>query len=340
MPSAAVTVTGASEGGTTTVAIERRFEYEMDRPDESVYNGFQGETIALYTQTGEDPISIGVDDLIGYLDDGASYTLVCTVSDTYGQSKTARQNFEVHWAHQAIMPTATVEVIEDRYAVKIIPTKPTGWVSGDTVDIYRLSQDKPELIYPNASMGIAYVDPYPALGSSGGHRIVYKTKEGDYITADNRMAWIDLKEEQGDILDNVTNIIDFAGNRILLKYGVDLQNVWKKDFEETHYLGGSVQGDWNPSVERSASVSVATIMVEEQDTIDRLRRLATYPGICHVRTFDGSSFSANIDVTENRNAKKYNQVATFTLSVKRIEPEDYDGELYSDWVVDEEEEGE
>lgn len=335
-----VTVTGASEGGTTTVAIERRFEYEMDRPDESVYNGFQGETIALYTQTGEDPISIGVDDLIGYLDDGASYTLVCTVSDTYGQSKTARQNFEVHWAHQAIMPVATAEVIEDMYAVKIIPTKPTGWVSGDTVDIYRLSQDKPELIYPNASMGVAYVDPYPALGSSGGHRIVYKTKEGDYITADNRMAWIDLKEEQGDILDNATNIIDFAGNRILLKYGVDLQNVWKKDFEETHYLGGSVQGDWNPSVERSASVSVATIMVEEQDTIDRLRRLAVYPGICHVRTFDGSSFSANIDVTENRNAKKYNQVTTFTLSVKRIEPEDYDGELYSDWVVDEEEEGE
>ena len=49
-----VTVEGAGIGGTTRVVIERAETYHLTRPDETDYNGFEGETIAIYTQTGED----------------------------------------------------------------------------------------------------------------------------------------------------------------------------------------------------------------------------------------------------------------------------------------------
>lgn len=330
------TVTGAGDGGKTSVVIERAADYIMDRPDESQYNGYKGEVVAIYTQTGEASISINKKQLLTYLDDGATYNLVATVEDDYGQQATVSMEFEVHWDHQAVIPLATVQVIQDQFAVKLRPRKPEGWMSGDRVDIYRLSQDKPELILKDGLFNVDYVDPYPALGSQGGHRFVFMTQYGDYITATNQKAWLDLGENEGDILDINGSIIDFDGNHLVLNYGVDISNSWSKDFEETQYLGGSVQGDWNPAVSRSASVSVATIAVEEQDTINLLRRLAVYPGICHVRTFDGSSFSANIDVREDRSANKHNQIILFSLTIQRVDPEGYDAVKFDDWDTSEE----
>jgi hypothetical protein len=46
------TVTGSGTGGTTTLVIERAEDYHIDRPDEQDFNGFEGETILLFSQTG------------------------------------------------------------------------------------------------------------------------------------------------------------------------------------------------------------------------------------------------------------------------------------------------
>ena len=51
----------------------------MERPDETDFNGFEGETIYIFSQTGEAPVQINKEDLIGTLDDGASYRLIATV---------------------------------------------------------------------------------------------------------------------------------------------------------------------------------------------------------------------------------------------------------------------
>jgi len=332
-----VTVTGAGAGGTTTVAIERAETYQMDRPNEDVHNGCEGETVLLASQMGEEQITFGRDDLIGYLDDGAAYRLVAAVQDGLGQYAEKSWEFVVLWNHQAIMPTATAQADAEDLIVKITPVAPAGTASNDVVDIYRLSADKPQLIVEGGAWGTQYVDPYPALGEFGGHRVVFRTANGDYITADNHPAWIDLGAEEGDTLDVQDVIIDFGGDRVRLPYNIDLSHSWRKDFVETHYLGGSVQGDWNPGVSRTGSIGSVAIATEDQDTIRGLRRLAVFPGICHVRTPEGSSFSADVQVSESRAVGMGSKLANFSLSVTRVDPERLDGMTYADWIDEQEE---
>jgi len=327
-----VTVTGASYDKTTTLAVERAADYYTERPDESDFEGYEGETIALVTQTGADAIVITRDDLYGSFDDGAQYRIVAMVKDGYGQTASAELEFEVHWDHQAVIPEADVQTLEDSQAVVITPREPSGAISTDRVDIYRLSADKPVLLYSDAEFDTPYVDPYPALGSAGGHRIVLKTAEGDYITEDNQFAWIDLGADEGDALNLDLVIIDFGDDKVILKNNMELSSSWEKDFQQTQYLGGSIQGDWNPGVSRSSTVQAVAVVNEESDAIEALRRLSVYTGICNVRTPDGSSFCADVQVSEDRSYNTAGKVATFKLAVSRVDPELY-GIKYGDWIV-------
>lgn len=328
-----ITVSGALANDTTTVAIERADSYYLDRPDEDKFTGQEGETIALHRQLGSDSIVIDNDDLIGQLDDGAPYRLVATVSDIYGQVAKTVQEFEVHWSHQAIMPEGVVVINEDDYSAQITPQEPTGAISTDRCDIYRLSADKPELIYKGAEFGETYVDPYPAFGEFGGHRIVFRTKNGDYITEDNHLAWIDIQ----DGINAEGTVINFEDYQVHLDRNFDVSNSWEKDFEETIYLGGSVQGDWNPGISRTASVSTAVITITDQEEIKAMRRLAVYSGICHVRTEDGSSFKADVQVSESRSHDNGGYVATYSISITRVDSQQLDGMTLEEWEIPEEE---
>lgn len=328
-----VTVEGAGVGGTTTVVIERTATYPMARPDESELIGFEGETVATAMIDGEGELIIGDvnGNLYGRLDDGAQYRIIATVQDSYGQTATATKDFEVHWAHQAIIPEASVTVDNDNMVAFLTPIAPEGTATGDTCDIYRLSVDKPMLIYPDAAFGTEYVDPFPTIGEYGGHRFVFKTANGDYITEDNTLAWLDVRDEDGDTIETNYNIIDFGNGRVSLLYEIDLQNTWSKDFEETQYLGGSVQGDWNPAVKRTTTLNSVVIAATDQTTIEGMRRLAEWSGICHVRTKDGSSFAADVQVTEDYKQNNNQRYASFTLKITRVDPEGYDGMTRAEW---------
>lgn len=372
---------GVTLEGDATLIIERAEAYPLDRPDESTYDGFEGEVIALLSIDFDGMNYIEQEELMGILDDGARYNLIISVTDTYGQvTETAPLEILVKWNHQAIIPDAEVEAFtEDLYAT-IVPTVPVGYelsqdttvVSGktyytrtgegteespyvytqvsnpsgnpkskgyyesynsstDSCDIYRLSADAPELIYNDAKFGTKYVDPYPTLKEFGGYRIVYVTANGDYITEDNQLAWTDYTDENHQI-DLFATIIDFGRRRVILPYDIELSSKWSKDFIETKYLGGSVQGDWNPAVSRTGSVKSNTIVFEDPDTIRSMRLLADYPGICHVRTPDGSNFTANVDVSEDRENKMVSKIAKFSLDITRVDPEELDGETYDQWI--------
>lgn len=323
-----VKVTGAG-GGLTTIAIERAEDYHMLRPDWHTHEGYKGETVALKKQQGEEEITIDIDDLIGVIDDGAKYSLVATVSDSLGQTAEVRKNFETHWEHQALMPGVQAQVDMDKLAVKITPTATEGMAEDDTVDIYRLSADEPELIITEGKFGQTYVDPYPAFGYDCGHRIVTKTKNGDYITAEGSPAWMDVDEDDGDYLDVDFIIINFDGHKVKLPYNIILDNSWAKDFERISYLGGSVIGDWNPAVTRDLSVKTVAIATKDSETIQSMRMLSTYPGICHIRTPEGSSFEADIQVTEGQSYDK--GIVEYSLKVQRVEPEDLEGMTLEEW---------
>lgn len=321
-----VTVTGAGTGGTTRVIIERAEDYHIDRPDESTFNGFEGETIAIYSQTGESAITISNDDLIGHLDDGASYRLIATVQDGLGQSAETALEFEVHWTHQALAPDASAVIDSTNMIAELTPTAPTGAAQTDVCDIYRLSADRPALIYPNAEFGTTYVDPYPTLGEMGGYRFVLRTANGDYITAENTLAWTDISAS----LDAPENIIDFGMGRALLEFNTDLSHAWAKDFKETKYLGGSIQGDWNPAVSRTGTLN-AVVTADDTDTVEIMRRLAAYAGICHVRTKDGSSYAADVQVSESYAQDSAHKIISYNLSVTRVDSDGYDGMTLAEW---------
>lgn len=204
--------------------------------------------------------------------------------------------------------------------------------SEDHIEIYRLSADPPNLIFNNAKMGTKYVDPYPTLGRFGGYRIVYITANGDYITSDNRLAWKDYKDSEDYLLDTFATIIDFGKDHIVLPYNITVSNKWQKDFQETKYLGGSIQGDWNPGVSRTASVGTTTVVEENPETIMAMRKLAVFAGICHVRTPEGSSYSANINVSEDREEKWVSKLAKFTLEITRVDPEEDEAIEYDKWI--------
>lgn len=338
-----LTVEGAGEGGQTTVVIERAEPYYMDRPDEDVFEGHEGETIIIVTQTGEDEITIDRDDLVGSFDDGATYRIIATVQDGLGQSATEELEFEVRWSVQALIPTAGVSI--EGTIAKITGYRPSttsqvgiamagasevsGTTDGDNYlcDIYRLSADKPELIVEDGDFWQTYVDPYPAIGENGGYRVVCKTINGDYITANNFPAWVDVNIG----LESDFHIIDFDGRRVMLYYNVEVNNDFKKDFKQTKYLGGSVQGDWNAGINRSASIGAVAITLVEQDMIQTMRDLASYTGICHVRTREGSSYAADVQVSESRSYNTGHMVVTFSLAITRVDGQGLDGMTLEQW---------
>ena len=323
-----VTATGAGEGGITQVIIERADEYHMRRPDETMLDGYDGETIVIMRKSGEPTITITAADLVGRLDDGAPYRLIVTSQDSYGQTASKTIDFEVHWARQAEMPTASVEM--DGNAAVITVTAPDSAEEGDVCDIYRLTADIPQLIVQAGQFGTAYVDPYPAIGHGFGHRCVHRTANGDYITENNSPAWVDLTDMDGDLLDIDHGIINFDGYELHFRYNNELTSTWDKDFQQTRYLGGSIVGDWNPGVERRTSIN-AVIMVDEEEDFRILRRLADYPGICHVRTPDGSSFNADVQVGDAISYQNAGRLVEVTLTCTRVDAAELDGLTYEEW---------
>lgn len=385
------TAVGAGTGGSTTFIIERASDYDLDRPDGSTHQGFEGETIYMSTpdqvtidQNGGASVTINQSDLIGALDDGAPYRLIAIVKDSYGQiaessvigfvyeevqnptgdpsangwyvivedayilttdtevesgttyyMKRESDTFEVHWTHQAVDPEAIVEVETEHHVTFITPIMPeSGYVLGDVCDIYRLSTDKPELIVEGAAFGTKYVDPYPAFGDFGGHRVVYRTLNGDYITDEDEIAWADYTADEDPAYkhDLFGIVIDFDDEQLILPYNVSINNTWSKDFTQTKYLGGSIQGDWNPAVEKSVSANTVIPVEVEPDNVELLRRLAVYPGICHVRMPDSSSFTANVDVRDNREEKWVTRVSKVSLEIKACDSDGFDGMTYAEWL--------
>ncbi|MCR4739180.1 MAG: hypothetical protein K5886_02835 [Lachnospiraceae bacterium] len=309
-----MTVTGAGEGGQTIIKIERLKDYFVERPDGSVTEGYDGETIYAVAYGGDGELVINPEDLVGSFDDGGEYRLTGIVQDSIGQSASSFLDFYVNWDHQAEAPGATVIVDETELIAKIQAIAPASYEAGDVVDIYRLSADAPELIVEGGSFGNTYVDPYPASG--GGYRFVDRTANGDYIS-DAGVAWTD--RECDLILNEV--IIDFNNNRLALPYNLRLANDWIKDFEETRYLNGHIAGDWNAGVSRS--ISINTDIPRDDNENIMMRELSNYAGICHVRTPDGSSFAADIQVSEQSSFDSY--IRNYALKITRVDPEGFEG---------------
>ena len=325
----------AGNAETVTLAIERAADYPLLRPDGETTQGPAGETVFLETVSAEatNIFTAELDELIGRLDDGAEYTLVATATDEFGQTAEETMRFRVMWTHQAEEPTGQFITDETNYIARITPIAPSGYEQGDTCDIYRRSADGFELIYQGATFGTEYVDPYPAFGETSGYKLVTVTAMNDYITPENSFAEFDTSEADPpvyDQLDQASIVIDFGGERVELPYNISLDNSWSKDFERTSYLGGSVVGDYNRAVLRDLSAS--TVMVRGLDAEDaaKMRSLSSYAGVCHVRTPDGSSFAADVQVSETQSFDT--PIIGYSLKIQKVDTAGFDGMTYAEWL--------
>lgn len=350
-----ITVEGAGLTGKTILSIERDGPFHISRPDENDIDGFDKETVFIREYDGEGTFEITAEDITGFLDDRANYTLTAVSKVSYDEkgvyTQTAEDslNFTVNWQYQATVPIGRV-TMDPTYNVAIItPDVPEGTEvrTGDVCDIYRLSIDRPQLIYKGAIFGDTYVDPYPTIGDYGGYRLVYRTVDGDYTTGSN-IAWFNTSEDENndDSLNIFASIIDFGNGSVSLPYNLSLNSKWSKDFQQTSYLGGHIQGDWNPAVVRTGTINSVGIVTldegtdEDHNIIEVMRELAIYPGVCNVRTPDGSNYAANINVTEDREEKWVSKLAKYTLDITRVDNQSYDAMPYSVWqesLEDEEE---
>jgi len=119
-----------------------------------------------------------------------------------------------------------------------------------------------------------------------------------------------------------------------LPYNIELSNDWGKDFQQTNYLGGSIQGDWNPAVNRSGTYSTDFVIDEDSDLVRDMRKLATYAGICHIRTPEGSSFACDVQVTETHSHASVGMKA-YSLKINQVDSQDLDGLTYDEWIQEE-----
>lgn len=311
--------------GNATVKITRAEDYQIRRPDERKEERYAGEIVAALTGDQDTSYSVALDDLSGQLDDGAKYKIEITFTDVYGHTAEQEILFSVRWSHQPETPAATVATDSENRIAVVAVTQPAGYADGDTFDLYRLSVGRPELILSGGEYGVEYVDPYPAL-TSGGLLIVNRTANGDYITSENSFAWSEYEFD----LEEKKTLIEFDEELIELQYDMSLDNSWSKDFERTSYLGGSVQGDWNPAVTRDLKFSGKSITTSEPELIEKMRRLSDYPGICHIRTPEGSSFSCDIQVSETIDGANP-QIVEFDLTISKVDAEEEDGMTYTQW---------
>lgn len=332
-----VTVRSNAENENVTLILRRAENYFLKRPDERISGGFNGETAYMSRLDGKNPgegavFEITQDQLISPLDDGAKYEIVATVTDGFGQKSTATQSFIIVWDHQPNPPTCEVLFDSMKHTAQITPTAPAGAAVTDRCDIYRLSVDKPELIIENGEFGTTYIDPYPAFGETSGYRVVTKTAYGDYIAPGNNPAWIDTNENaNAEYINSDRMVIDFANDQIELKYNIGFENNWNKDFERTQYLGGSIIGEWNNGIIRDMDASAEAVIDDKLDaaTTIKLRRLADYLGVCHIRTSDGSSFACNISVSEGRSFDS--DAVAIKLKAEKVDVERLDGLTLEEW---------
>ena len=81
-------------------------------------------------------------------------------------------------------------------------------------------------------------------------------------------------------------------------YGLAIGDSYKKDVDIRHHMDGSVDGYWNPNIERTASLNTDIIKIVQPTEIDMARKLARHAGAVFVRTPNGSAYEADVQVTD------------------------------------------
>lgn len=278
----AFTVGCDQDGATATVELVSHGILD-NRPDGS---SAQVRGQAIWSATVDCGESATLPDSARLIDTGV-YTLRATpyAGGLFGDS--VEQDVTVAWAHQAAAPpSCAISVDTDARSAVIAPTAPSEALSTDVCDFYRSTPDGLYLVASSVPMGTAVTDPYAPFSAGGEceYRIATRTADGD-------LDWDDYPYTH----KAATCRVDFDGGSVELPYDLSLSDGFSKDFESRAYIDGSApRGFWNPTTERTNSISATAV---DASTQEALRLLARSNGSCFVRTPDGCAYEADVQVS-------------------------------------------
>ena len=232
--------------------------------------------------------------------DLGSYTLSVTAVDreTGLRTDAIERDFKVAWTNKAVNPESAVSVMPLDYrtdegdhiqAVRITLTAPTGSRASDVYDIYRMDGDNAHLIGEGFPLSVTVEDEYAPFGDNEDlyYRVALRTVDGDVEFTDKEYT-----------LESDTVRFDWQGGSLELPYDVSIADSYSKSVEFRQHMDGSVDGYWNPNIERKGSYSSSVIKLIQPEEINLARQLARYAGAVFVRTANGSAFTADVQVTD------------------------------------------
>lgn len=230
------------------------------------------------------------------LRDGATYDASCVVTSTTSglASNEAACTFDVLWSHQAPVPSDSILVTPydttDANGIREIGAEidlasPTGYVSGDSYDVWRVANDGAQLIAVAKEVTDEVVDPYAPFGDADlYYRVVTRTADGDF----------DYKDYPYSLAAKITRL-DFGDEYVELPYNLVLKHDYSKDSEQRQHLGEELpQGYWNRGHGRTLDIESEMIRVLSAEDRAKLHRLGQHAGPVFVRTHDGSCMEAEV----------------------------------------------
>lgn len=223
--------------------------------------------------------------------DGATYvaTVTATSPSTGLSSDTVTATTAVAWSHQAPDPEDCATVTTDPVAktATIALTAPTGSVTTDRYDIYRLTQDGAQLIGEGYPLDATVTDDYAPYGD--GMELAYRVA---LRTADGDVQWTDAGYELGGSAIRV----DWAGQSVELPYNIAISDGYAKSVDVHEYLDGSTDAFFNQGIRRTAKLSTDVMRLTDADTIAAVLELAHHVGPAFVRTPTGAAYEADVQV--------------------------------------------
>lgn len=285
-----------------------------------------------YFGTSANPLSVALSAGDISLQNGISYTIVCTVSMNSGLNASSTLSFTVDWTATSYTPNAELGIDYNSVSAIIRPyckNSSGELVQNVTLAVYRREIDGSftEIMSNlNNADGTFITDPHPALNYARYRVVATDAATGVISYSDlplfpvNEKACIIQWDEEWRSFDSANSDRHvepvWSGSFLRLPYNIDVSNSYSVDSSLVEYIGrkhpisyyGTQLGEgetWNVVIPKS-----------DIETLYALRRLAVWTGDAYVREPSGSGYWANVGVAFSQ--KHRDMTIPVTLTIKRV----------------------
>ena len=270
------------------------------------------------------------------LENGISYTAVCTVSMDSGLKTEAAATFSVAWVETKLGPNAEISYDNDTYAVHIRPycvDPDENLVENVTLSVYRREYDGGFIEIASGlknSSSTFVTDPHPALDYAR-YRVVVTTDDTGtvsyydlpgYPTGETSVI-IQWNEEWSSFDTSDVDEADepeqppWSGSLLRLPYNIDVSDKNSLDVSLVKYIGRKRPVSYYGTQLGESSTWKVEIEKEDTETLYALRRLSIWTGDVYVREPSGSGYWANISVSFSQTHCQ--TTIPVTLEITRVE---------------------